>query len=343
MKNICCLLILITSFILPACNKNHDDDELFNKTEWGEHVDMSSDIIIFIPDIQIYTDDEDKTRYLDAIIDKIIVLYDNGVKIKTVVQAGDITNRNTIREWETADRLFSRLDNKIPYIMCTGNHDYGSYSGDSGNANNRNTPYSYYFDYSSNPIFVASSETGIYDNSFFRIFIHQQPFNIFSLEFAPADDVITWADSIAKKNEDGIGMILTHAYLYKDEERFDFSTHGTSQGGSPYNYSISSFEKVNDGEEIWQKLVYPNASFRFVLCGHMPFPDYVGNLISTNANNNNVLQLLFDTQSFPNGGDGWIQILEFKSDMKTVNIFTYSTVSDFWIPGNTQEFQFMYN
>lgn len=315
----------------------------FDKAEWCEHVDISSDLIIFIPDIQIYTNYENKTKYLDAIIDKILVLYDNGVKIKAVLQAGDITNRNTIKEWETADRIFSRLDNKISYIMCTGNHDYGDYSGDSGNANNRNTPYSNYFDYSVNPSFVASFENDIYDNSFFRIFIHQQPFHIFSLEFAPTDDVIAWADSITKKNVDEIGMVLTHAYLYKDEERFDFSKYGSSQDGSPYNYSISSFEMVNDGEEIWQKLIYPNAYIRFALCGHMSFPDYVGNLISTNSNGKNVLQLLFDTQSFPNGGDGFIQILEFKEDLKTVKILTYSTVWDLWLTGSTQQYQFLYN
>jgi len=37
------------------------------------------------------------------------------------------------------------------------------------------------------------------------------------------------------------------------------------------------------------------------------------------------------------------KIPEFKSDLKSGNIFTFSAVSDFWMTGNTQMFQFRYN
>ncbi len=337
------LFLITLSVIFLSCSRVHEDNPEFDLAEWNSHVESTSELMIFIPDIQIYTDEEDKTRYLNAIIDRILTLHDNGVKIKAVLQAGDITNRNTTREWASADRLFSRLDNKIPYIMCPGNHDYGRYTGDSGNANNRNTPYSSYFDYSTNSAFVTSFEDNIYDNSLFRIFIHGNPFQVISLEFAPADDVIAWADSIASADEDETAIVLTHAYMYKDGVRFNYSEYGSSQDGSPYNYSIASYESINDGEEIWQKLVYPNRSVRFVLCGHMAFPDYVGNLISANSFGDPVLQMLFDTQSFPNGGNGMIQIMEFRSDMRTVMIHTYSTITGSWTPGIKQEYLFDYS
>lgn len=339
MKNFSYLLIFISSLIFFSCSKSEEPYGSFSKAEFLKHVDITSDLIIFIPDIQIYTYYDENNRYLIAIIDRILELNDNGFRIKAVVQAGDITNHNTLKEWQTAKRIFSKLDNKIPYMMCTGNHDYGDF----GHGNNRETHYSEFFNYSMDPSFIASSEKNRYDNSFFRILIHDQPFQIFSLEFAPTNDVIAWADSIAGANENETGLVLTHAYLYGDKERFDFSQNGYSQLNSPYDYEVSQSEDVNDGEEIWQKLVFPNKNISFVLCGHMSYPDYVGNLISENSYGNDCLQLLFDTQSFPNGGNGWIQILEFKNDLKKVNILTYSAVSNSWMAGNTQLFQFMYD
>lgn len=337
MKYRSCLLIVFFSFILFSCSKE-DQDDVFDKDEWCRHLDITSDLIIFIPDIQIYTYEEDKTRFLNTIINRILELNDNGFKVKAVVQSGDITNHNTLQEWETAKRIFSKLDSKIPYILCAGNHDFGYF----GHCDSRATYYNDYFS-CTDASFVASFEEGRFENSFFRVSIHGEPFDIYSLGFAPPDGVLAWADSIAKANESETALVLTHAYLYKNGQRFDFSKYGNTQGNTPYNYDLSNTEKVNDGEEIWQKLICPNKSIKFVLCGHMAYPDYVGNLISVNSFDNSCLQLLFDTQSFPNGGDGWIQILEFKSDMKSVNILTYSAVSDNWMTGNDLGFRFIYN
>jgi|WetSurMetagenome_2_1015567.scaffolds.fasta_scaffold61333_2 hypothetical protein len=333
-------VILISFPIFFSCSKNDGETgEVFDKKEWCQHVDTTSDLIIFIPDIQIYTYLERDNRYLEAIIDQILELNNNGFKVKAVLQSGDITNRNTIREWEAARRIFSKLANKVPYILCTGNHDYDV----NGHCDVRITYYSDYFNYSDNSFFVTSFKKGNYENSFFRISVHNHPFQIFSLEFAPTDEVLVWADSIAKANVDEKGIVLTHAYLFRDKKRFDFSTYGYDQINTPYDYGVSETENINDGEEIWQKLICPNNAIRFVLCGHMEYPDYIGNLFSKNSGNHSCLQMLFDTQSFPNGGNGWMQILEFKSDLKTVNIFTYSAVSGTWMIGSLQHYQFTYD
>jgi hypothetical protein len=340
MKSLYNLLILILLTISFSCSKNDEDvDAIFNTEDWLRHVDITSDLIIFIPDIQNYVYTESNGKYLNAIINKILELNENGFKVKAVLQAGDVTNHNTGIEWETAKRLFSKLDGKIPYVLCAGNHDYGDF----GHTNSRDTYFSDYFNFSTSSSFITSFEKDKFDNSFFRISIHDQPFQIFSLGFAPSDDVIAWADSIAGANENELGIVLTHAYLYKDKERFDFSKYGYTQSNSPYDYPISAIEKINDGEEIWQKLIYPNKSLRFVLCGHMDYPDYIGNMVSENSGKYSCLQLLFDTQSFPNGGNGWIQILEFKNDMKRVNILTYSATSDSWTINAIHSFQFVYN
>lgn len=60
------------------------------------------------------------------------------LRIKGVLCTGDLVEQNEIRipdgtngnqtseeQWKAASRAFERLDNKIPYVICTGNHDYG--------------------------------------------------------------------------------------------------------------------------------------------------------------------------------------------------------------------------
>ena len=60
------------------------------------------------------------------------------LKIKAVLVTGDLveTNDNAVpvrsmanqtsrQMWESVSRSFERLDNKVPYIISPGNHDYG--------------------------------------------------------------------------------------------------------------------------------------------------------------------------------------------------------------------------
>jgi hypothetical protein len=332
-------LIYLTVFLI-SCSK--EDDKIsgsFNREEWLKYADTTSEYMILIPDIQYYTQYSNYLCYLDTIIARINDLNSNGFRVKAVLQTGDITNNDIPGQWSNAQEAFSGLDSSIPFIMCAGNHDFG----ENGHCDSRSTYYSDYFDYSGYPSFVCSFEHGNYDNSCFRVSIFNQSFLVFSLEFGPADDVISWADSIAAANDGETAIVLTHAYLYADKQRLDYSESGDVQYGNPYEYPIASVEKVNDGKDLWQKLISPNRSIRFVMCGHMSFPSYAGQLISSDSYGNACLQMLFDAQSFANGGDGWIQILEFKNDMKTVRIMTYSATKDKWMTGTTCQYSFVYN
>ena len=60
------------------------------------------------------------------------------LNIKGVLCTGDLVEQNEIRipdgingnqtseeQWQAASRAFERLDDKISYVVCTGNHDYG--------------------------------------------------------------------------------------------------------------------------------------------------------------------------------------------------------------------------
>lgn len=305
-----------------------------------EILSKNSEYLILIPDIQNYITNTANNIYLEQIIDWIIDFNNEGFKVKAAIQVGDVTNLNTIPEWINGQRIFSKLDNKIDYILCPGNHDYG----DIGSTNTRKTYFSDYFKYSGNKSLVSTFEKDNFENTYFKLTIQNQPYQIFSLEFGPRDKVLEWANNLAKSNPDVNGILLTHAYLFKDKERYEYPRLYSVQNISPYNYALSypqfGKEKVNDGEELWQKLVFPNANIRFVFCGHKTVPDYVGNLTSKNKIGQQVLQMLFNTQDFPKGGDGWIQILEFPKDKKSLNVKTYSTLYKTWNKDILNQFSF---
>ncbi|HPE76070.1 MAG TPA: metallophosphoesterase [Draconibacterium sp.] len=314
-----------------------------NTDENGKsRVSKKSEFIILIPDIQNYISNDGNDVYLEKIIDWILKFNNAGFKVKAVLQVGDVTNFNSRPEWEKAQKIFSKFDNKIDFITTTGNHDYG----DDGTCNNRNTYFSEYFNFSNNPTGVTTFQKNKFENTYLRINIHNKPFQIFTLEFGPRDKVVLWADSIAKANPNVSGMLMTHAYLFKDKQRFNFQDKSLKQKNSPEDYK-NLFPKfgignVNDGEEIWNKLVFPNSSLKFVFCGHQT-GDYVGNLISKNKANTEVLQLMFNTQAFPNGGDGWIQIMEFFDDKKTVGLKTYSAFYNTWKTDLYHQYEFHYS
>ncbi len=226
------------------------------------------------------------------------------------------------------------------YILCTGNHDYG----ENGSCNNRETKFSSYFDYMANSDFISSYEENEFENSYFQFYIHNQAYQLFALEFGPRDKILDWADSIANANPDRTAIVLTHAYLEKDEQRFNFEKYGFTQTESPVAYGISilSLAKMEPMMEsrFGIKLIMHNFNVRFVFSGHKSDPDFIGNLKSMNKDNKTVYQFMFNTQRFLNGGFGWIQIFEFKKDTGIIEIRTLSTYKKKWFHDSKSEFQF---
>lgn len=69
------------------------------------------------------------------------------------------------------------------------------------------------------------------------------------------------------------------------------------------------------------------------LCGHMgdtgSFENSVAYRVDKNSIGRNLHQMMFNVQTLGggwegNGGDGWLRILEFKPDGKTIGVKTYS-------------------
>jgi hypothetical protein len=139
--------------------------------------------------------------------------------------------------------------------------------------------------------------------------------------------VLAWADRVAKRYAALPAIVVTHAYLASDGARFDHLAR-PDQLWNPHRYLDDSVAgSVNDGEEIWRKLVARNDNILFVLCGH-DLGDGVGRLASTRADGTTVHQLLANYQMQALGGGGYLRLLQFSPAERRVRVRTYSPYLD---------------
>lgn len=249
--------------------------------------------------------------------------------IQMVLHEGDITNNNNATQWGRAQASMDVLNGHLPYAMVPGNHDYGS----NGLANTRTTLLNSYFTAGRNPANAGRIhlyEPGKVDNSYHTFTANGQDFLTLNLEWGPRDAVVQWADAVASAHPDHRLILLTHAYLYYDDTRYDWARKGASQNWNPHAYGTASGPGgTNDGEELWQKLVKKHPNFAMTLNGHV-LDDQVGYLHSTGDAGNSVHQMLFNAQNDPDGGNGWLRLIEFLPDGETVHVKTYSPHLDQW-------------
>jgi hypothetical protein len=136
-------------------------------------------------------------------------------------------------------------------------------------------------------------------------------------------------------------MIVTHADLYSDNHRYDNVLY-PDQNWSPYDYPIGATPgAVNDGEQMWQKLVRPNSNVRFVLCGHV-LNDGIGLLTSTRDDGTTVHQILANYQNYDMGGDGFLRVMQFHPTDHVVHISTYSPYYDAQMADGDNDFVLPY-
>lgn len=328
--------------------------------------------MVVIPDTQRYAE-----SYPDIFsnITTWIVANKESQNIGLVLQEGDITDNNNTAQWQNAKQAISILDGQVPYILATGNHDYGS----NGGAGNRSTLFNDYFDeriyhdaggqvFSDLAIveqfedvrrFGSGPENKTLENVAYRFDAPDgRELLVFSLEWGPRQEVVDWANAVASDPTyaDSTAVLLTHAYTYSDNTRYDWSnlntdndqpgnTHsGSSQGANPHGYGTADTDDAdpandtNDGEELWRDLVSGHDTFEMVFSGHVIVGGQLGYLTSEGSAGQDVHQLLFNAQADANGGNGWIRLIEFLPDGETVQVKTYSPYLDAWRTDGANQF-----
>ncbi|MEM9415376.1 MAG: serine/threonine protein phosphatase [Planctomycetota bacterium] len=301
---------------------------------------------VIIPDTQNYTKYE-KNQDNFVVMTQWVVDHLDEHNIVLVLHEGDLVEQNAILEgggqglgdqtgleqWAAAKRAISVLDGHVPYILCTGNHDYGM-----RNAEDRQTHFNTFFGAADNPLNSDGQGGGILrgmgpnafgahtlENAYFEL---EGPdgrdFLIVVVEFGPREQAVQWAKRIADRPAfaDHTAVLLTHTYL----------SHNDAYDASPFSYPIAS--DTHGGQELWDELVGPSTNFEFVFNGHIG-GDQIGYRVDTNAGGRAVHQMLFNAQfdgggsgERGNGGDGWLRLVTFEPDGKTVTIRTYSPLRD---------------
>lgn len=250
-------------------------------------------------------------------------------KIKAVFHLGDITDYNTPAEWEVAQAAMNRLDGKLPYFLLPGNHDLS----ERGRATDRTTLLNDYFPVSKfekHPTFGGTydKEPGSMANSYHLLKAGGRKFLVIALEFGPRADVVRWANEVAAAHPDHEAILITHAYTYFDETRYDWKKYGQKQRWNPHTYGVGKGPDgdVMDGEELWQNLVSKHENFIMTLNGHV-LRDGLGRVTSATPGGREVHQMLVNFQMKPNSGNGWLRLMEFTPQHK-VEIYDYSPVLD---------------
>lgn len=285
--------------------------------------------LVALPDTQYLSRDrrdvfEDQTRWIAARRDALDVRF--------VVHEGDIVQDNTYREWQTAAYAVAHLDAaEVPYALAVGNHDLG----ETGHAESRSTWFTSPEFFGPGSSYATQRTVGGFfegrgsrtESSWHTFTTPHGPWLVLSLEFAPRDAVVDWANAVVEAHPDHRVILVTHAYLYVDDSRYDFDLHGTRQAWSPMAYRVSqSDEGAADGQDLWERLVSRHAGFRFVLSGHI-LADGTAHLASVGAHGNVVHQLAANYQTEVSGtaaGLGYLRLLRFLGDDDTVDVTTFS-------------------
>lgn len=294
--------------------------------------------IVLLPDTQTYA--EKFPEIMDA---QLKWIADNSKNINFVLQQGDLTQNNNEKEWQAVRNAFAKIDNKVPYVLAVGNHDMGSAPGKFADVRN-STIFNRYFPFSEltqKSHFGGNFESDKLDNAYFLLTIGKIKWIVITLEFGPRNEVLNWANEILAKYPDRLAIVNTHAYMYSDNTRI-----GEGDNWRPQAYGVGKDKgekAVNDGEQIWEKLIRKNENVRFVFSGHI-LNSGVGTLVSSNNAGLPVYQMLANYQEgvkgSVKGGNGFLRILDLNFKKKTIKVQTFSPYLNEYKLEREQNFNF---
>lgn len=260
-----------------------------------------------------------------------------------VVKGKKNHNQTSRQMWEWSSHCLERLDNRVPYIIAGGNHEYGYTRGDEDF-----THYPEYYTAERNSK-TAEHLVATFPNRMGKASLENAAWEfetqywgkllVIGTEWAPRDTVLAWARGLCESTryKNHTVIFLTHNILKE------------IKGGGIPKYTNNSGYKVSNpnwGQQIWDKLLYPCKNIRLAICGHTGHPatddgkepgsdyDFLSNMAyrcDKNAAGLSVHQMMFNIQYLAggaggSGGDGWLRLLEFLPDGKTIKASTYSVL-----------------
>lgn len=205
--------------------------------------------IAVLPDTQHYTQGkwghhfDNQTRWIAKNAKTHNIAY--------TLHLGDIVNNNKRTQWRVARKAMQTLDGVVPYAFVTGNHDYGA----NGKCETRETflnayfPFSRYKDW---PTLGGVMEAGRMENSYHLFSAGGRDWIVVALEFGPRHETVAWADKILAEHPNRLGILITHAYMYYDDTRYDRQGR-PNQRWSPHTLAVAkepSVQTFQHGDDI---------------------------------------------------------------------------------------------
>lgn len=306
MKGKLLLLSLASLFLICwSCNFLETNGPL-------QEVDAITDRLVIVPDIQYYTNNDSRLKYLTSIVDFI---NDADNKVSTCIQVGDLTYQNKAEQWRNAeDYFFSKISPNIVSVFCLGNHDYGN----NGRSKERrsNIPSSL------SPIMDIKAENFEYENYVRFFLIDEMPFAVLVLEFAPRNNALEWANDVIRSNPDVSFIVLTHAFLNNEGKLFDSTDFLCDNEASQKSYYMGG-DYINDSKEIFAKIVSNNINVKMVICGHCTSKNYIEHLEVENSFGQHVHCVMVNYQHYKEGGLGYVALLDYVDGLFVLK--SYST------------------
>jgi predicted phosphodiesterase len=345
---------LVNRLFATANAQNVDDPipEPYAKTVPLTKIDAPAGTwtLAVLPDTQYYSE-----KYPDVFARQTewIVANRERQNIRFVAHEGDLVNNPTVTsQWENAQKAMKVLvEGGVPFSVVLGNHDSGTQH--EGRTKSRVTLLNNYLhesDYKNSEAY-ALFEPGKLENSWHEFSTSTGKHLLLALEFGPRDEALAWANDILTQKPDHKVIVVTHAFLYTDNKRNDWAFDKTSGGrGNPKSFPFAKDGDMNDAQDIWDKLITKHPHVSFVLNGHV-CDSGVGYLASKADAGQTVHQILANYQdNSPNpggtvqpprgyGGGGYLRLMQFHPDGKTVHIRSYSPWYDKYLSEPEQDFK----
>jgi hypothetical protein len=309
--------------------------------------------IVVFPDTQNYAKYAKNQANFD-LMTKWVLEHRKAWNVQLVMHEGDFVEQNNIAvgggrgygdqnsdsQWKSAKRALQVFDGVLPTVFTTGNHDYGE-----RNAETRETQFNDYFPLTHNPLTCDGKGGGIFlegpptrdgkvtlENA---AYTYRAPDGrdllMVALEWSPRRQAVEWARELFARPRfrNHFGILLVHDYLLPSSLR-DGQDGDRKRPGNPHWYKTGADGDAHDGEELWQALVRKTPNLRLVLNGH-EMKTHVGYRNDENDVGHDVHQMLFNAQGLGggsdhrgNGGDGWLRLLTFEPDGRTLSVRTFS-------------------
>ncbi len=291
--------------------------------------------VIGLPDTQKYSE-----SYPSIFHDQTQWIADNRTShdIRFVSHYGDLVQHGTSAdEWSVAKTAMSRLDSaNIAYGTAAGNHDVLP-SGGLGQTYS-NTNYLTNFGpqhYTGKSWYGGASPSGM--SNYQYVDAGDQTFLSLHLDVETPIAELAWAQGVLNKNRDKPTMITTHRYM-QDAEDYTAGVPIVASGRYPdiwYTFEGQYTPNGIKADEFFDTFVATNPQVFMVNCGHF-HEQY--RQTSTNRYGMTVHEVLADYQDDPNGGNGYMRIMDFNTDLNRIDVQSYSPTLNQYRTDNESQF-----